>query len=54
MLLTVVLSWSLAHTCPLIESYRRQGYSDEQIEQGARERHVPEWIITLAKKHCTR
>ena len=54
MLITIALAWSLSATCPLVESYRKQGYTDEQIEQGARERHVPEWLIALAKRHCTK
>lgn len=51
-IITVVLSWSLAHACPLVNHLRGEGYTDEQIEQGARERHVPEWIIRIAKARC--
>lgn len=54
MLLTIALTWSLAHACPIVNHYRAQGYSDEQIEQGARDRGVPEWIIRLAKSHCAK
>ena len=52
MLLTIMLSWSLAHACPIVNHYRSQGLSDAQIEQLAREHHVPEWVIKLAKVRC--
>lgn len=54
MIASIVLAWSLATTCPLINTYRQQGYSDAQIESYAREHHVPEWMISLAKRHCSR
>lgn len=49
---TLYLGWSLATACPLVNHYRGQGYTDEQIEQGARARGVPEWIITIARRRC--
>lgn len=49
---TIYLAWSLAHACPLVNHYRAKGYSDAQIEAGARARGVPEWIITIAKRRC--
>lgn len=52
MILTITLAWSLASACPIVNSYRAQGYTDQQIEAGARERHVPEWIIRIAKARC--
>jgi len=52
MLLTIYLAWSLAHCCPLVQSYRAQGMSDAAIEQLARENHVPRWIIAWAKRNC--
>lgn len=52
MVLTVVLAWSLATCCPLIEQARAQGLNDAQIEAAAHEHHVPAWIIAWAKWHC--
>ncbi len=52
MLLTIVLGWSLANCCPVVNHYRAQGYTDEQIEQLARAHDVPEWIIRVAKARC--
>lgn len=54
MLLTILLAWSLAHACPIVEYKRKQGYSDREIEQMARAIHVPEWIIEHAKRRCSR
>lgn len=51
-LATIYLAWSLANCCPLVSHYRAQGYSDAQIEEGARAKGVPEWIITIAKRRC--
>ena len=53
MLLTITLAWSLATCCPVVNHYRAQGYTDEQIETGARAQGVPEWLIALAKRRCT-
>lgn len=52
MVLTIVLAWSFATACPIVNSYRAQGFTDAQIEEGARARHVPEWIIRIAKRRC--
>ena len=52
--LALVLSWSLAVTCPLVDAKRKQGYSDAEIEQMARAVHVPEWAIAYAKRKCVR
>lgn len=52
MLATIALAWSLSQCCPMINHYRAQGYTDQQIEEGARARHVPEWLIALAKARC--
>ena len=54
MLMTIVLGWSLAHACPLVNHYRGLGYTDEQIEQYAREHDIPAWIIKIAKTRCTK
>lgn len=51
-LATIVLAWSLAHCCPLVSSYRAQGYSDAQIEAVAREASVPKWVIAWARRNC--
>jgi hypothetical protein len=51
-LIVVALSLSLSNCCPLVQQYRAQGFSDAQIEQIARERGVPRWIIAWAKRHC--
>ena len=52
MLLTITLAWSLTNCCPVVNRYRGLGYTDVQIEQGARAQGVPEWLIALAKRHC--
>ena len=52
MLAVIALSWSIATCCPLVKQYRAQGFTDAQIEEGARARGVPEWIIVLAKRRC--
>lgn len=51
-MLTVVLVWSLANCCPVVNHYRAQGYTDKQIEEGARAQGVPEWLIAVAKRRC--
>lgn len=51
-MITLMLAWSLANCCPVVNHYRSLGYSDAQIEQGARQRGVPEWLISLAKHRC--
>lgn len=51
-LLTIYLSWSIANCCPVVNSLRAQGLSDQQIEEKAREHRVPEWVIRWAKRHC--
>lgn len=48
------LAWTLLGMCDVVNHYRAQGYSDSQIEQGARQRDVPEWLIKLAKSRCKR
>lgn len=48
----IVLAWSLATCCPVVNHYRSLGFSDKQIEDGARAKGVPEWIIALAKQRC--
>jgi hypothetical protein len=52
MLLTIALAWSLTNCCPVVKHYRDEGYTDKQIEEGARAQGVPEWLIALAKRHC--
>lgn len=52
MFLTLAVTWTLATTCPVVNHYREQGYTDAQIEAYAREHNVPEWLIALAKRHC--
>lgn len=49
---TIYLAWSLAHCCPLVQSYRAQGLSDAAIEQLARDHGVPRVVIAWAKRHC--
>lgn len=51
-MLAVLLAWSLTNCCPVVNHYRALGYSDLQIEQGARAQGVPEWLIALAKRRC--
>lgn len=53
-LLVITLAFNLSTACPMVQHYRDQGMSDEQIEVGARARHVPEWVIRLAKKRCAK
>jgi hypothetical protein len=52
MLSIVLLTWQLSSICPLVRNMRNVGYSDAQIEEIARLRNVPEWVITFAKKKC--
>jgi len=54
MMLAIVLTWSLTNACPLVNHYRGQGYSDAQIEEGARSRGAPEWLIRIAKRRCAK
>jgi len=52
MLVVILLAWTTANCCPVVTAARNAGYTDEQIEQRARELSVPDWIIVWAKKHC--
>lgn len=55
MLLTVYLAWSLTTSpCAVVKHYQLQGYSDAQIEDGARSRGTPERVIAWAKRNCKR
>lgn len=40
------------HVCTLVKTYRAQGYTDQQIEEGARARGVPDTVIRWARAHC--
>lgn len=51
-MLTIALLWSLTNCCPIVKHYRDLGYSDAQIEEGARAKGVPEWLIKIAKARC--
>jgi hypothetical protein len=50
--MTVYLMLSMPAVCPLVRHYRNNGLSDAAIEQLAREHHVPERVISWAKKNC--
>lgn len=53
-MLAIVLTWSLLEACPIVNRYRAQGYTDQQIEEGARSRGAPEWVIKIAKRRCSK
>lgn len=52
MIAAVALAWTLANTCPAVDRYRSQGFTDQQIETIAKENSVPTWVIRWAKHHC--
>lgn len=49
-MLVIALAWALS--CSPVTEARAHGATDQQIEDYAREHHVPEWVIGWAKKHC--
>lgn len=53
-LATIYLAWGLSQVCVLVTQYRRQGYTDAVIEEGARARLIPERVIQWAKHNCKR
>lgn len=52
MLLVTALALALSSPCPAVEKARAGGMSDQQIEDAARSRGVPENVIRWAKTHC--
>ena len=52
MLAVIALTISLSNCCPMVNAARAAGLSDHKIEQLAREKGVPAYIIAWAKRNC--